>query len=68
MRRWCSYIFWGERGTTLTYGWAVDSSGTLPGVHGPTEYLFADEDGSPPKWVRAGHLDLDPIRPEPVSS
>jgi hypothetical protein len=62
MRRWCTRIFWGERGTTLAYGWAIDSRGAVVGVHGPTEYLFADEDGSAPLWVRAGHLDFDPIR------
>jgi hypothetical protein len=64
MRRWCSRIYWGERGTTLAYGWAIDSRGASPGVHGPTEYLFQSASGGKPIWVHVGQLDFDPPRKE----
>lgn len=67
MRRRCSYIFAGPRGTSVAYGWAVDSRGEVRGVHGPTEYLIRPEGGDTPQWTRASAIDFRPIRREPVT-
>lgn len=63
-RRWCSWIFWGEAGTSLAYGWATMGRGALAGVHGPTEYLVQPEHDGEPRWVCASAIDFNPIRKE----
>jgi hypothetical protein len=59
----------GPAGTTLGYGWAVNSRGAVQGVHGPTHYLIQPEqDGAPQQWMPHSAIDFRPRRREQVPS